>query len=376
MKQIGTLLIALCASMGAFSQESIEAGYKTTFVDNGFWDNWFVGAGVGSTFFVGDGSKHVSFWSRQQLTPVVQVGKWYNPFIGGRLKFQYSSLHDFSNRGLTMQHSKYAQAELDLLWNFSNYWSIYNEHRLYSFIPYVGLGYGYGWDYKIGGAKSASNQRNITFNAGIINKLRLSERVDLDIELSATLLHEKMNHAGYNTYDALYGAVASLVIKLGKVGFDEAVLQDNNLIDNLNAEVNRLRAENLVLKKRPKTCPECPEVMPVQAKKEDSYVPNVVFFRVNSATIDSSQEVGIFNIAEFLKNHPDKRVKIVAYADRETGTDTYNEALSQRRAQNVAKILLEKYHIDADRIDVEWKGSSQQPYAENDWNRVAIFLVN
>ena len=41
-------------------------------------------------------------------------------------------------------------------------------------------------------------------------------------------------------------------------------------------------------------------------------------------------------------------------------------------AKAVAKELIEKYGISSDQITIEWKGSDEQPYGENNWNRVVI----
>ena len=90
-----------------------------------------------------------------------------------------------------MIHSKYFAAEVDFLWNLSNYWGKYNENRFYSFIPYLGVGYGHGWDYKLSDKKYQGKQRNFTINGGIINKFRLSNRVALDVDLSAMLLKKR-----------------------------------------------------------------------------------------------------------------------------------------------------------------------------------------
>ena len=50
-------------------------------------------------------------------------------------------------------------------------------------------------------------------------------------------------------------------------------------------------------------------------------------------------------------------------------------ALSERRAKAVANALINEYGIDSSRVSVDWKGDTEQPYAENDWNRVAIFFA-
>ncbi len=227
-----------------------------------------------------------------------------------------------------------------------------------------------------GNTHPGGKQRNFTINGGLINKFRLSNRVALDIDLSAMLLKEGFNHSGSNSYDGLVAASASLVVKVGKkTDFSEALLMDQGLIDDLNNQINRLRQE---ANKPAPECPKCPEVKTVEKVVEvnkGSFVSNVVFFRLGSANIDKNQEVSIFNTAKYLQDNNNAKVKIVGYADKKTGTPSINEKLSEKRAKNVANALIKKYNIDSNRVTVEWKGDTEQPYAENAWNRVAIFVV-
>mgnify|MGYP002738686595 CR=1 FL=1 len=181
-----------------------------------------------------------------------------------------------------------------------------------------------------------------------------------------------------NDYEWDIAGQALLGVKFGlggKQDFTNAELMDYNLINDLNSQINRLRAENENLSKRPEFCPECPEIEPVETV-ESVYVPNVVFFRLNSATIDRQQQISVYNTAEYLKTNPNATVQIVAYADRQTGTPDYNMKLSERRAKAVADALTSQYQIDSSRISLDWKGDTEQPYAENDWNRVAIFIAD
>ncbi|MFV0539030.1 MAG: OmpA family protein, partial [Dysgonomonas sp.] len=128
---------------------STKPGRTATFADNVFCDNWFVGVGAGANYVVGDNNADADFLNRLTVAPTIQVGKWYNPVIGGRLKYQGGSWHNFNNDANSMIHSKDVAGELDFLWNVSNYLGNYNENRFYSFIPYLGVGFGYGWDYKL-----------------------------------------------------------------------------------------------------------------------------------------------------------------------------------------------------------------------------------
>jgi outer membrane protein OmpA-like peptidoglycan-associated protein len=174
--------------------------------------------------------------------------------------------------------------------------------------------------------------------------------------------------------DGMFTASAGIKFGLGgKQTFTPAELMDYSLINDLNSQINRLRAENEDLRRRPISCPECPDT-PTPVVQASVHVPNVVFFRINSAVIDRGQQVSVFNTAEHMRLNPNARVKIVAYADRGTGTPAINWALSERRARAVAASL-QSHGIAANRIEIEWKGDTEQPYAENDWNRVAIFFM-
>ena len=86
----------------------------------------------------------------------------------------------------------------------------------------------------------------------------------------------------------------------------------------------------------------------------------MVYFRINSAKIDKNQQVSIFNTAQFMKEN-NVPIKVIGYADKKTGTGSYNMQLSEKRARAVAKELIDKYGISSSQITIEWKGSDVQP---------------
>ena len=107
----------------------------------------------------------------------------------------------------------------------------------------------------------------------------------------------------------------------------------------------------------------------------NNYVDNIVYFRLNSAKIDKNQQINIYNTAEFMKNNKTP-IKVIGYADKDTGTSKYNMGLSEKRAKAVAKELIDKYGIPSEQISIEWRGSDVQPYGVNNWNRVVIMSAN
>lgn len=146
------------------------------------------------------------------------------------------------------------------------------------------------------------------------------------------------------------------------------------LLSDIYKRINTLRDEAKQYSRNNEICtpPLCP---PIYHSFDGP--PNAVFFQLNSADIDKGQEVVIYNNAEYLKRYPNQRIKIVGYADKQTGSELYNLKLSEKRAFNVAYALIHKYKINPDRIKVEWIGSSEQPLKDNEWNRIVfIFYID
>lgn len=384
MKKVSLLLVLAFMTIAMAAQESgtsAEAGRKATFKRNGFWDNWFIGAGAGANIYFGEQDQHASFFgSRPTVTVNGQVGKWFNPYFGARLKGTYGSLHSFVGENAeSMMHQKNVTGQFDMLFDVTNYLGKYNENRFYNFILFGGAGGAISFDAVMDGVKGDKKKKSLTINAGIINKFRLSNRLSLDLEFAGSVLsgdHEQQGGGSWK-YDGLLNTSLGLTYKVGKVGFSEAVLADQATIDGLNSQINKLRQENAILSKRPERCNECPKQEVVEKIVDNAaFVSNVVFFRINSAVIDKHQEVNVYNTAQYLKENPSAKVKIVGYADKKTGTASINQKLSERRAKAVANELIKKHNIDSNRVSVDWKGDTVQPYAENAWNRVAIFYAD
>jgi outer membrane protein OmpA-like peptidoglycan-associated protein len=75
-----------------------------------------------------------------------------------------------------------------------------------------------------------------------------------------------------------------------------------------------------------------------------------------------------------LKDHPDVNVTINGYASPE-GTEEYNLNLSQRRADAVKAILVDKYGIASTRINAIGHGVGDI-FSEPAWNRVGICTID
>jgi len=393
-------LTLLSFTFFATAQETLQndsktAGYKTAFKHSGAGENWFLHIGGGGQMFFGDNTwpSNVGFTDRVTSMGTVSLGKWFNPYVALRLKGQGGALHGFEEDGAYMQKLTYYNVHMDVMWNWANYWGAVSPSKVVSFGPYVGLGFVHRfqmdastpvpstpptWGVGVNAGVSKGDYQRFSnttsINAGLNLGFNLSKRVGLDFDFGAAIVPDYFNRITNKTEnEAIVTASGGFTFKLGKVGFETIEPMDYALLNDLNGKINDLRSQVADLSKRPVSCPECPKVEAPIVKETTviNYVPNVVFFRLNSDKIDPNQKVSIFNTAEFMNNTGSK-IKVVGYADKGTGTSTYNMDIAKRRAQNVAKELVNTYKIPSDKISVEWKGSDVQPYTKNDWNRVVI----
>ncbi len=81
-----------------------------------------------------------------------------------------------------------------------------------------------------------------------------------------------------------------------------------------------------------------------------------IFFEHNKYSIsqDKNGSKGSV-IAKKMKDNPAIRIQIQGYTSQ-SGTEAYNRLLSQRRADELKELLIEKYGIDKGRIEAIGKG--------------------
>lgn len=392
------LMGSFALSIGAQAQQEVatpnKSGHKTVFNRDRGCDHWFleIQGGVGMLPF-GEANNKAEL--KDRIYPIAQLGlgQWHEPWFATRVQIGGWNMKGFAADPVTGANQAYNNlfgvAHYDFMFDLVNYFAKYNAKRVFHIVPYVGLGAGYKHHTTTGGAfadvfdankrvkDATTNDFGGLVDAGIIFKFRLGRRVDLNLE--AQMLATKTNMIGTSWTkqgaDLMAFATAGLGFNLGKPEWDVLTPMDWGLVNDLNGQINNLRAENAELSKRPAYCPECPEVQPAQATTEvKTVVSNVVYFRIASAKIDQNQYINIYNTAKYALDNNSK-IYIVGYADEGTGTSNGNMAISERRAKAVAKALVEKYGVSEDMIDVDFKGDTVQPYETNEWNRVVIMTA-
>lgn len=86
-------------------------------------------------------------------------------------------------------------------------------------------------------------------------------------------------------------------------------------------------------------------------------IDNNIFFAFDKAEIKKEAAFELDKIVKTLKENPELRIKITSHTDRR-GPESYNQKLSQRRADNTLDYFLEA-GIDDARLEAEGKGESE-----------------
>ncbi|MDE6332655.1 MAG: OmpA family protein, partial [Muribaculaceae bacterium] len=346
-------------------------------------DNWFIqiGAGINSPFVENklpdNSQKH-----HMAVAYNFGFGKWFSPYLGWRLSFLGGPMH-WDNE--VYSKAKFVNANLDFMWDMFNSLGGVNSKRVFSIVPFVGLGGTFTWDYRPETSNITDRHGDVKHNswtlpvsAGLQLRFRLCKYVDFFAEGRAQFYGDNFNNYAYgDPVDINISAIGGFTFYIGGRDFKSYNPCDYlGYINNLNNQVNDLRGElattAAALAAAEAQLP-CPEVEQVVAVEEPAPLMATVRFRIDSSKITDEEQVNVYNVAEWMKANPDQNVAIVGYADKDTGTSDYNMALSKRRAQAVNDMLVNTYGINPDRLSIQAEGSNVQPYSENNWNRIVIF---
>lgn len=92
-------------------------------------------------------------------------------------------------------------------------------------------------------------------------------------------------------------------------------------------------------------------------------MPQDVLFATDSTAVSSGASNDLNTLAQSLNRYPNTTIQIIGHTDS-TGSDSYNQSLSERRAQAVSSIL-QQGGVTGSRISAYGRGESQ-PVATND----------
>lgn len=366
MKKI--FAIALAAAMTALSANAQfyegpkKKEAKPALSQEDFNPSWFINPQVGiqlpNTPGMGD-----------LVKPVVSlnVGRHIIPIASARFSIEGCNSQVYSETTGKQRTFKYCTGSADAMLNVTNCFK-YRSRPLNFFLI---AGVGCNWS---GMETTNSSHFSPNVRLGGLLEWRTSKHLALNLEYRADNTNDQFNgrlEAG--THDWYTSLLFGLSLVLPDV---KTVIQkeDNSAqIAALNDQINKLRAENAELRNRkPKVVEKTVEVE--KKVSETIAVLPYVFFDCAKTNINKQQAANVKAIADYLKSNKETKVTITGYASPE-GNPELNQKLSEERAQAVAKMLTEKYGIDADRITTAAGGATSDILPEADLNRVCVSVA-
>ena len=362
MKIRNLLLLSLLtvSSTMAFAQEQrIKEEGKTVFKPH-----WFIQAQVGAAHTVGE----AKFTDLLSPAAAFNVGYKFAPAFGARIGVSgWQAKGGWVNPQQNYKY-KYLQGNVDIMADLSTLFCGFNPKRVFNGYIFAGAGLNRGFDNDEANALDTrtyeleylwqEGQILPTGRFGLGCDLRLNDRLSINIEGNANVLSDKFNSKKAGNCDWQLNALVGVSIKLGKSYTKTAPLY--------------YEPEPVVVE-QPKPAPVVEQPQP---KKEVVVEPmkQNIFFAINSAKIQDDQQSKIASLVDYMEKHPAAKVSVTGYADVDTGNPRINSKLSEKRANNVAEALKAK-GIAADRIKVDYKGDTVQPYNTPKENRVSICIA-
>lgn len=375
MKKYLLTALAALSVMSVAAQDAPEATTEivTTSIATDARSNWFISLGAGPQIFFGDHDRQAKLGDRISPALDIAVGKWFSPNIGVRL--MYSGLQakgatqtwspdgkggvyntgkpvpgKFTNPYGFLCKSKFNFGLLhaDVMFDLTNIIGGYKPERIYSFVPYIGVGWGHVYD--------SPKQNSVVGNAGLFNIFRVSKAIDINLDIRGTVTDDEFDgQKGRRNFDGILSVTAGLTYRFAPRGWKSRVMRevvyDNDAVNELRENVNRLIAENEKLEKEMagKT---------VEHKTVVSAAGTyLIYFPINVSALSNADRAQLEEVAKMMKSTPSStRFNVVGYADKATGNAEINETLSRERAQSVREYLVNEFGIPADRLNVKWNG--------------------
>ena len=372
---IASLLLAgACLTVNAQEKEKYYTEKAT--------DNIFVGVGIGGMSVFNGGMNTPTFNFN------ISLGKYFTPVWGirGQVGGLWQSL-DAQDNGYSAYCVKAGEVNLDAMLNLISLFAAYDPDRKIDFYLFGGptMNISRGVNTSIVFDGNNNNQTIYSYERKGV-KARFGATVGLGLAYNVTEKWAVNLEGRVGVTPSIFGdasdcrkaeATGRLTIGAaytfgGKKFVSTAAKVDQNAI---NDEINKYRSE---LAQAQADLANTKNAL-ANAKAETKEVvkevqvagPRAIFFKIGSAKIDDYGKVNIQLAAKILKANPDKKYKIAGYADKATGSSSFNQKLSEKRAQAVYDALIAE-GVDGNQLELVGFGGTDNMFGKNYLNRVVI----
>ena len=420
--KIGVVMSLMMTSVSVFAQSG-----SNDYPRYSFGSNWSLGGAFDFD------------WEAQQHGMSADNGPWRKSMNGGidifgMKKFHHAfdlrvrlhmptlwrGLQDAPVDGKSYYMARYTTFTGELMWSLSNAIHGYDPERRWS-APYFFLGAGAAianWfidnDQFAGTHYAEKNMGNVTpvltFGMGASYRFTEKSSIFAEVELNANdipnVFQQSWSDLGMVHADARIGYFYGF----GLTEADQAIAQQKSMLtqDNfgaLNSQVaaleqqvandrnNEKKLQNRIAELEKQLADALANqgnkvnsaaadslqniINQIKADQLNYYaMPFSVQYGVDEWQVSDEEMDKVKAVARVMKDNSNIKIMCVGFADY-TGSDAYNMKLSERRANEVKRLLTKKYGIAEDRVEVDFKGKNapfgDAQYALN--RRVSFYRV-
>ncbi len=381
MKKLILVVILIATTMLNYAQDVTKEPYGTALTDRYcdeedkiYWSswraNWFVTAGIGYEAKILTSS--VSDISLESA-PVydLSIGKWLTPFVGLQLKYNTVAIKGTTTMGDNIfadedgnLDGRTSTIHLDLMFDMHSIIGGYSYDRFYRIVPYLGAGMSFAHD-------GTGYYTKDYVTAGVINSFRITD--SFGAKMTFKFSPANVSHYGSDgsqRRNRIYPVSLSVgvVYKFGSVnrGYKKPLPDEIHYVDRVVVEkeyvVDSVEVEKVVY------------VESGEKEKELYMAGTIVHFELNSSKLTGSNRIRLGYLADAIKmTGGDKVFQIIGYCDVQTGSASWNEKLSARRAQVVYDCLVNEFEVDPARLTTDHKGGVDiMFYDDNSLSRAVI----
>lgn len=349
----------------------------------GFWSNTFISVGGGVQMLFGDHDQQMEFIDRTSPAIDIAFGKWISPEVGVRLMYSGWSLNGATQDAslgntplgnkpwygywLYEQKVKFFNLHGEVMFNLSNMLGGYKPNRVWNCSPYIGLG--------LLRAYNGHTTSEIAANLGIHNAFRLTDALDLNLDIRGTLVNDDFDgERGGRSEEGILSATVGLTYKFKPRGWKEKVITiyDETELERLRAQMNELNAEYERMKK---VQTDTIETVTTEILLKEVVAPCMVIFPINKSELSQDARVNLGMFAENVKK-ADKEIvyTITGYADAATGNQYINEKLSKDRATAVYRCLVDEFGLNESQLKIDYKGGVENMFYDNPENSRTVII--
>ena len=351
--------------------------------------NWYISLSGGINSLAAEANRvYDNFIDRSRLSFRISSGKWFTPVWGFRvqmgigklsghsLPLNYYNIYEEASDHSVMpeQMFPYLSEKDGQTWFHRKFtymdWSVglmtdavrwfAKEKKPVRLILFAGPGFSHGFSSQ---GLSASN--SFAFTAGVQLNVNLNDHWDVFAEFQGHIVDESFDgqiggtdSEKNRTLEGYAGLNLGIAYKFGGRKFTRY------------AKVHPVTYES-VHYYQPPTKVEIPA--PVQEEEVTAFA---IRFFIDQYNIEDDQKLNIERMARYLKSHPEVKLELFGFADKETAYPAYNMKLSQRRVNAVRDYLVNECDIDPSRLILEARGDTQRVYNEDyRWNRAVIMRI-